>query len=97
MDITGEQVIPWLDEENRKATRCKMLYHKSDISTDRLLSLIAIAEAAQASKRAMCCEAAGNKPEMIYWNPLSNCVQCHGCGHRWVPVGYDAPTSNEAQ
>ncbi len=34
-----------------------------------------------------------NHPEAVKWNPDNGVVQCHACGHVWVPL--DATAGDE--
>ena len=37
--------------------------------------------------KSLCCK---SDPIAIKWNPFDKVIQCHQCGHIWVPVDYMA-------
>jgi hypothetical protein len=37
--------------------------------------------------QSLCCK---RDPIAIKWNPFNKVIQCHQCGHIWVPVDYMA-------
>lgn len=38
----------------------------------------------------MCCRDAKLDPEAVKWNPYNKVIQCHVCGHVYVPNNYSA-------